>query len=106
MSEMREAFEAIKLKQIGYRIDTFYDQKNDCYYSVGSEVQRDWCSFKEGWQAAQSVPGFVLVPVEPTQDQILAALVVVGSMKKSDIYEEVKEIYKRMLEKAPEYANE
>lgn len=63
MSDMREAFEKYKREQEGYDVSVFYVEAED-WYGNNAQTNHDWWIYQMAWQAAQSVPGFVLVPVE------------------------------------------
>ena len=63
MSDMREAFEKYKREQEGYDVSVFYVEAED-WYGNNTQTNHDWWIYQMAWQAAQSVPGFVLVPVE------------------------------------------
>lgn len=80
MSDMREAF--------------------DKYYASLDDDLLPYHTMLETWQAAQSVPGFVLVPVEPTSEMAEAGQdCIVGSRTSVD------DVWQAMIEKAQEKKN-
>lgn len=94
MSDMREAF--------------------DKYYASLDDDLLPYHTMLETWQAAQSVPGFVLVPVEPTDEfhDLMYDYIKEHEIRNRDgdsfiAFDDLDfdEIYKRMLEKAQEKKN-
>lgn len=67
---MRKAFGKTTVLFGGQPVTSYWNEDKGAYEI--DWVQNDFECFCEGWQAAQSVPGFVLVPVEPTEEMILA----------------------------------
>lgn len=93
---IQEAFE-IEADEIGFCLDQKWGDYENPYENNDTALAYDL--FKKGWKAKATPEGFVLVPREPTQDMMIAALAVISTgIGKDHIDVEIIQCWKKMIE--------